>query len=153
MFKGQKGITLIALVITIIVLLILAGVSIMMLAGADNAPEKASEAVVRDAIGGAKDAMNFAASNAVLDYYNQKYVNSAAESSATGDNIQQIVYNAANGATIDENKLERTGNKQEGNETYTITVKYKDTSYATTATVDAKGGISWSGITGLDAAE
>ena len=33
MFKGQKGITLVALVITIIVLLILAGVGISMLAG------------------------------------------------------------------------------------------------------------------------
>lgn len=35
MFKEQKGVTLIALVITIIVLLILAGVSIAMLTG-DN---------------------------------------------------------------------------------------------------------------------
>lgn len=118
----------------------------MMLSGADNAPEKASEAVVRDAIGGAKDAMNFAASNAVLDYYNKKYVNSAAESSATGDNIQQIVYNAAKGASVDTNKV-TVG----GTDYTTITVTYKDTDYVATATIDANGGISWSGIDGLDA--
>ena len=39
----NKGITLIALIITIIVLLILAGVTINALTGSDAAPEKANE--------------------------------------------------------------------------------------------------------------
>ena len=43
MFKNQKGITLVALVITIIVLLILAGVSIAMLTGDNGVLKKASE--------------------------------------------------------------------------------------------------------------
>lgn len=36
MFKGQKGITLVALVVTIIVLVILAGVSIALILNPDN---------------------------------------------------------------------------------------------------------------------
>ena len=55
--KNNKGITLVALVITIIVLLILAGVSISMVVGqngilsrATNASEKTSEADVRSAL-------------------------------------------------------------------------------------------------------
>ena len=44
--KGQKGITLIALVITIIVLLILAGITISQIASQDSAPNKAAEAKV-----------------------------------------------------------------------------------------------------------
>ena len=55
MFKQQKGITLIALVITIIVLLILAGVTIAMLTGTDSAPVKANEAKQKQDIGAAKD--------------------------------------------------------------------------------------------------
>ena len=56
-FKNQKGITLIALVITIIVLLILAGVSIAMLAGengilkqATRAREETEDAQIREQI-------------------------------------------------------------------------------------------------------
>ena len=46
-FKSTKGITLIALVVTIIVLLILAGVSIVMLTGNNGVLTKAGEAKVR----------------------------------------------------------------------------------------------------------
>ena len=45
MFKGQKGITLVALVITIIVLLILAGVALATLTGRDNIIDNANNAV------------------------------------------------------------------------------------------------------------
>ena len=44
MFKKEKGITLVALVITIVVLLILAGVAIASLTGNDNIINKAREA-------------------------------------------------------------------------------------------------------------
>lgn len=43
--KGQKGITLVALVITIIVLLILAGVALATLSGNNNIIENANNAV------------------------------------------------------------------------------------------------------------
>lgn len=44
MLKGQKGITLVALVVTIIVLIILAGVSINLLLGQYGVVTKAQEA-------------------------------------------------------------------------------------------------------------
>lgn len=74
MFKQQKGITLIALVITIIVLLILAGITIAMLTGSDSAPAKANEAKQKQDIGSVKDQLYIAAQNAQLDYYNETYV-------------------------------------------------------------------------------
>ena len=48
--RKQSGITLIALVITIIVLLILAGVTIAMLGGNNGTPAKANEASAKDAV-------------------------------------------------------------------------------------------------------
>lgn len=44
MLKGQKGITLVALVITIIVLLILAGITITLTIGQDGILKRAEEA-------------------------------------------------------------------------------------------------------------
>ena len=51
----EKGITLIALVITIIVLLILAGVSIAMLTGPNGLLTQAEEARTETAIAGARE--------------------------------------------------------------------------------------------------
>ena len=53
--KGEYGITLIALVITIIVLLILAGVSISMLVGQNGIITKATEAKTQTDIGNIKE--------------------------------------------------------------------------------------------------
>ena len=53
--KNQRGITLIALVITIIVLLILAGISISMLAGDNSILQKSTEAKERYEYGAAKE--------------------------------------------------------------------------------------------------
>ena len=65
MIKNNKGITLIALVITIIVLLILAGVSIAMLTGdngiltqAGNAQKATREAEIKEAISLAVSTVN-----------------------------------------------------------------------------------------------
>ncbi len=44
MLKGQKGITLVALVVTIIVLIILAGVSIALVLGDNGIVQKAKDA-------------------------------------------------------------------------------------------------------------
>lgn len=74
MLKNQKGITLIALVITIIVLLILAGITIALIAGQDNAPDKAVEGRARNAIGAAKDAINMKAATNLSTYYEENYV-------------------------------------------------------------------------------
>lgn len=69
MFKKENGITLVALVITIIVLLILAGVSISMISGDDGIATRASEAKSGTDLGNAKEAIDLAISTAKTDYY------------------------------------------------------------------------------------
>lgn len=87
MFKQQKGITLIALVITIIVLLILAGITIAMLTGSDSAPAKANEAKQKNDIGAAKDQVFMTAQNAQLEYYDNTYVKAGATAASGATNL------------------------------------------------------------------
>ena len=58
--KNQKGITLIALVVTIIVLLILAGISIAMLTGENGIIRNAQEAATYNAYAGAEEQVKLA---------------------------------------------------------------------------------------------
>ena len=74
--KGNKGITLIALVITIIVLLILAGVSIAMLSGDNSILSRSRDAGLKTDLGSAKEQIGLAVSEAVTDYYKSAYVDS-----------------------------------------------------------------------------
>ena len=60
MFKEQKGITLVALVITIIVLLILAGVTIAALSGPNGILSNVTQATEDTAISEAKEAVTMA---------------------------------------------------------------------------------------------
>ena len=73
--KNQKGITLVALVVTIIVLLILAAVSLSLVAGSDGLLSKASNSVDRTIIGSAKERVELKVAELVADYYEAKYVN------------------------------------------------------------------------------
>ena len=72
-FKNKKGITLIALIITIIVLLILAGVTIAAINSNESAPNKAVEAREKNKQGAEFDAIKVAAVSSVaagnLDLY------------------------------------------------------------------------------------
>ena len=72
--KNNKGITLIALVVTIIVLLILAGVSIAMLTGQNGILNKASSSAIANAIGEGKDQVALTVADATADFYQTKYV-------------------------------------------------------------------------------
>ena len=72
--KNDSGITLIALVITIIVLLILAGVSIAMIAGDNGILTKASDSKIVNAIGAKKDEVALVAAEAMSDYYDDIYL-------------------------------------------------------------------------------
>lgn len=65
--KGNKGITLIALVITIIVLLILAGVSIAMLSGDNSILKNAQSARDNSAKGTLDEAVKIAIGNIMTD--------------------------------------------------------------------------------------
>ena len=73
MMKNQKGITLIALVITIIVLLILAGVSIAMLTGDNGILTRAGDAKMAQIEGEVQEKINLAI-QATKMYAEQKAV-------------------------------------------------------------------------------
>ena len=75
MFRGQKGITLVALVITIIVLLILAGVTIAALSGDNGILTNASKSQQENAIGTAKDLVSMAINEATNAWYDYTYLN------------------------------------------------------------------------------
>ena len=70
-FTEGKGITLIALVITIIVLLILAGVSIAMLTGDNGILTQAKDAKLQTEIGKAEELANLAHADLLTDHYNK----------------------------------------------------------------------------------
>lgn len=90
--KNNKGITLIALVITIIVLLILAGVALAMLAGDNGLLTKASDSKIVNEIGALKDQVNLAASEGLSDYFENEYV---AATKTEGLTKQSAVYTKA----------------------------------------------------------
>ena len=71
--KGNKGITLIALVITIIVLLILAGVSIAMLSGDNSILKRGQESSVQTAVVNARDDIALKVSECITEYNAVKY--------------------------------------------------------------------------------
>lgn len=94
--RGNKGITLIALVITIIVLLILAGVTIAQITGQDSAPNKAAEAKIENERGAAKDEAVMLATKYVQEYYDKKYVQNL-EVETTGSVPNEKIQVGANG--------------------------------------------------------
>ena len=71
MMKNQKGVTLIALVITIIVLLILAGVSIAMLTGDNGILTQAKSAKINQIEGQVREEVNLAVQAAKMDAENK----------------------------------------------------------------------------------
>ena len=96
--KGNKGITLIALVITIIVLLILAGVSIAMLSGDNSILGRAKSTVVENELAEGRDQVGLAWNAAYADYLEAFYADNktvktfsdylTARFNATGEGIK-----------------------------------------------------------------
>lgn len=75
--KQNKGITLIALVVTIIVLLILAGVAIAMLTGDNSILKRAQSTKAYNALGAAKDEVSMAYNAAYTEYMRIQYDDAA----------------------------------------------------------------------------
>ena len=73
--QNNKGITLIALVITIIVLLILAGVSIALVTGDNGLLKQATRAGAETQVAEAKEMAIMDVSALVAQYYEDRYVN------------------------------------------------------------------------------
>lgn len=85
MLKENKGVTLVALVITIIVLLILAGVTLSMVMGDSGIFSKANDASIKTSVSGAQDAVRLALLEVTTNQYD-----------ATGSSNESVTKATAN---------------------------------------------------------
>lgn len=141
MKNNQKGITLVALVITIIVLLILAGVTIAALSGENGILRRASQSVVETKVSDAKEVITTAYNAAVADYYNAKYVN--ADTAGTG-NAQNYVATAMAADTDITGYKAVTITVTPGSATSTVVFTVDGVTYTGTISNATKGtSIAW----------
>ena len=122
--KDNKGITLVALVITIIVLLILAGVTVASLSGEDGLLTRGSQAVHRSNVSDAKEKVTLAFDNIMSGFYDAKYVTN----NLGGQTAVKYVYTEMNKMLSSGGQLENvvtlTEPSGEGaSETFKITLK------------------------------
>lgn len=129
--KNQKGITLIALVITIIVLLILAGVSIAMLTGDNGILTQSQKASAETKISQAKELAVTDVAAAYAEFLENKYTNDAA-------------YTGTFGATVTSSD---TSKYTVSSSTITIVPKKADGTEVT-GTIGSNGKITWSDESG-----
>lgn len=145
MKNNQKGITLVALVITIIVLLILAGVTIAALSGDNGILTRGSQAKQDDEIGAAKDTVNLAANEAIQEYYNVMY-NAGTHASVVNNDPQTTVKNfVAKAVGITDAVTEgKVGNaKVTITGITTVTVTSSDGKASAIGTISTSGAVSW----------
>lgn len=138
MKKNQNGITLVALVITIIVLLILAGVTLAALSGQNGILRRGAQSKVATNVANAKDLINVAVQEAITEYYKERYV----DGSTTVDNdigaYACTKLNPTTGTvTQAKSVIASVADK-------TITSNVKDANgNILTATLDTSGSITW----------
>lgn len=104
MLKENKGVTLVALVITIIVLLILAGVTLSMVMGDSGIFGKATDASVKTNVSSAKDAVRLATLEVTTAQYNNDGAFTAI-SDNTQSGIESLVNDQMDEYTIDTKKI------------------------------------------------
>ena len=138
--KDNKGITLVALVITIIVLLILAGVTIASLSGDNGILTRGKEAKQMNEIGEVKDQINMLATEAITDYYQVKYVDAGATTKLDEPG------KASEKAAVEKYINDAKASFKNVSVTYsasTITIKSSDGGKQVTGTVGTNGKITW----------
>lgn len=137
--KNQRGITLIALVITIIVLLILAGVSIAMLTGKNGILTRSNQAAFETAFATARENIANAMNEVMTDYYGNVYVDGG--TADMSDDISAALVKLASkkdsgGATIEYTAAAKT-----------ISIKYDGYTQTGNLTTDDEdnliGGVTW----------
>ena len=136
----QKGITLIALIITIIVLLILAGVTISTLSGNNSATQKAAEAEEKNAIGQAKEEIEMGAMDALLNYYTYG-------TSSVGTSKQIIIEQKATDTLENIKNIEKNilSTSNVNTEDHTIIINTR--SLSVTGVIEDNGTITWTEAT------
>ena len=143
----ERGITLIALVITIIVLLLLAGISISMLAGNNSVLNRAGQSRAANALGIAKDQVNLAVMAAVQDYYQSIYDGQNVSTTYTASNLDNyIVTNVKkNNTENNEYNLEVTDVEFGNWKNKKITLKYLPDGSIVKGTLN-NGVMTWGNI-------
>lgn len=119
--KNNKGITLIALVVTIIVLLILAGVSIAMLTGQNGILNRASQATWQSKLGDAESTVALSVSNYLADYYSVKYAGGTSEYNLTATDTEDTAVGKAVEKANEEAGTEVTITRDSSTKNITIT--------------------------------
>lgn len=164
--KNNKGITLIALVITIIILLILAGITIAMLTGDNGLLTKSNDAKITDLEASATEKINLAVAAANLEMQTQLVSNSNYDPQSANVSTGTNTYRNAIEKLIDEDLkpdedftvAPKTGcTSGSGNETETtaLTVTFQNTDYVSakgasktyTVTLNAPSSSNHNGIT------
>lgn len=142
MLKKENGVTLVALVITIIVLLILAGVTLAMVMGDSGIFTKANSAAKETRISNARDAVRLAVLEVTTDQYSDtgSLSNPVADEAAA---ITEINKKLQDGYQIDptSKEIKQKGNKVIGsddNDAITVTITV-GTNHSITATFTNDG--------------
>lgn len=94
--KNNKGITLIALVVTIIVLLILAGVSIAMLTGQNGILNRGQEAAYKNAVTDAKDQISLKVAECITNWNAKTYAGVTTTGIADDDTLDSYIVKELN---------------------------------------------------------
>ena len=149
--KGNKGITLIALVITIIVLLILAAVSIAMLTGENSILKRASQSSAENRIGAANDAVSLFVTDKIAEFYEEAYANgnnttlSAGLNKYLADNVKDGDLKTAIGdseITVKDVKMGSGLGNNSSEGSIVLTAQDNSYTYTSTGTVN-NGKITW----------
>ena len=138
MLKENRGVTLVALVITIIVLLILAGVSISLVVGDNGVLNQAVNAADATNKSAATTELEMAVTAAVADYMEDKYTGTTGSSSinlTTYLTTSAFEPNVADGFTITVNNW---GTTTPGSKT-TAEVEYRGETYTYTLEISSSG--------------
>lgn len=151
--KNQKGITLIALVITIIVLLILAGVAIAMLSGENGILKKASDSAEETAVSNAKEQIGLIATEAITEYYDSVYVDGNVTTQGLG--VQAAVINAIAELKTDEYDdvtltLPTTVTAKPTADNTELKIKFDGNGHEYTSKIDTNGKLTWDKMTFAD---
>ena len=118
--RNQKGITLIALVITIIVLLILAGVSIAMLTGQNGILTRAQDATEETVIGDVEEATKLAVAAIITD--NKGFPSGGITTTNLTNSLLQEMNSGYSYNVSGSGTLTVTGTSTNGNKTATVYV-------------------------------
>ena len=148
--RNQRGITLIALVITIIVLLILAGVSIAMLTGDNGILSNADRAGRETAIANARDDVSMTVNEAMTLYYESTYAPdedttdytnllAAIEDDTTGLGKYVSPGKTVDGATIVYTKAVTSGSATDGK----LVITFDNAQVATGTVSHTNGSFAW----------